>query len=565
MNDSVDNDQNPFQPSQHPQGSFVNEQSDDHIEEVPSHIPLHKQFYLYFMKPSIYMKYASMNMTRAGIFLVIWIAGASSTIDSIQNKQLFGTSSPISIKSWAALFGVAITGGILRGFVIYGLGGVWFRLRLMMCGSPEAEWSQTSRVYMSAGIAKHLVALGIFTYASLMYDDLEDYIQNENTVSAMVTLALIMTFQVWSSFTLYAGVRSVFVAKRLWAIIWFLVLPILIRIGALAAILALVFIGTAVEPQLDSPSRFRSESFRFEYPSNWSVTHDTEVPGPETWVEVEPFLADAFIRVNVYESYSDSNLVQETLDSLLSEGSITLVSENNRVEQIAGVKGTGQHYTVEIDGSNYRLEIMASPLGDRSESLVMILCLEKVWEDAKPGFMHIVKTMKLTDPYELRPNLDRTMTAKQDELQFEFPSNWWLTNNRDESLVDDAGDPLPDALTIEAQTPGYGTFRIYVYNSTLGPRSELGITINNYTGEDQLDDEELISQWHGISGYGAKGKYQSPSDMEWNVTILISTLSDGRLIEFQSAYPTDHAQYYTPGYDLIERTLRVNPDFIDAP
>jgi hypothetical protein len=153
----------------------------------------------------------------------------------------------------------------------------------------------------------------------------------------------------------------------------------------------------------------------------------------------------------------------------------------------------------------------------------------------------------------------------QDELQFDIPSNWWLTNTRGDETTAEDGTVFPPSVTMEAQTPGYGVFRIYIYNSDLTPRSELAVTINSYSGSDQLIEEQPIDQLMGVSGYGAAGKYISDLDMEWNITILIAQLTDGRLIEFQSAYPTDHAEHYTPGYDHIAQTLKINQDLITSP
>jgi len=565
MTETSGHDHNPFQHRNFNEPESIGGSFDEDGNEKHTYIPAYAMPFVYLFQPSRYMKHTAIHLSGAALFLIIWMTGASTVIDSLQSKQIFGQTMVLNPKTWAQLFGFGLAGGILRGYVIYGLGGLWFRVRLWICGVREERWDTTARVYMSAGIAKHLVWLGIIGYAALMFDDIDDYLQNEGAISSYTTLALIMVSQIWSSFTLYAGARSVFDASRIWAIILYLVLPILTRIVAIGVIMAIAYIGTAVEPQLDSPSNFSGGSFKFEYPSNWSVTADEVIPGPETWVQIEPFIADAIIEFDIEYVGADEDLVETYLDSIRENSGMTISDDFVALDQFGKFTGHGSRYTATLDGSGYIIQIFQSPIREYVDAVIMTIVEESIADTVEPGINHIVQTMRFTDPYTIRPNLERTYTAKQDELQFDIPSNWWLTNTRGDDTTDDDGTIHPGSITMEAQTPGYGLFRVYIYNSDLGPRSELGISINSFSGTDRLDEEQLLDHWHGCEGFGATGKYTSELGMEWNVTILISELSDGRLIEFQSAYPIDYAMNYKPGYDLIEQTLKIDQSLIPKP
>ncbi len=558
----MDPNRTPFQPER--DSSSV--QTDFTLDESPKHISLLALPFVYLFQPSRYMKHKAVNLSTAALFLIIWVSGASSVLDSLQSKQFLGQSMLSYSKTWAFIFGVGFGGGILRGLMIYGIGGLWFRLRLRMCGVQSGEWQETGRVYMAAGIAKHLVTLGVIFYAAMTFDDFDDYMQNEGTVSVFVTLGLVILFQVWSSFTLYAGVRTVFDANRVWAAIWFLVLPILIRLVALAVIIGLSFMqGVAVDPQLDSPSQFSSDSFEFQYPSNWSVSKDDAIPGPYTWVQVEPFLADAIIEFNIEYIEPDHNSIEGYLEYIKDSYGIDGIEVESTLERMGKFQGQGTKYRGMIEGTEYTLNIFQTLLRDNVALLIYSIAESSIEEKIEPGFDHILRSMKATDPYTMTPNLDRTYTMMQDELSFDIPSNWWLTVTPEDDTTNEDGSTQPGGLTVEARTPGYGSFRVYIYDSDLGPRAELGVSINAYSDTGRLIDETAMDEWNGYVGFGAQGKYLSDSQMDWNVTILVVPLTDGRIIEFQSVYPDDYAPMFIPGYDLIEQTMKVNTNLIPSP
>lgn len=565
MTNKQDPEHNPFSRSVNEERGIPNDTKINDTVESQEHISAIAMPFVYLFQPSRYMKQTAVHLSGAALFLIIWITGASAVIDGLQTKQVFGQTMVLKPKTWISLFGIGLAGGILRGYVIYGLGGLWFRLRLWICGVRDEQWGTTARVYMSAGIAKHLVWLGIIGYAAIMYDDVDDYVQNESTISSYITLALIMVSQIWSSFTLYAGARSVFDANRIWAIILYLVLPILTRVVAVGVIMALAFVGTAVEPQLDAPSDYKDASFRFEYPSNWFVTADEVIPGPATWVQVEPFFADAIIEFDIEYVAEDEDLIEVYLDSMHENSGMEFAEDYKELSRFGKFNGRGGRYTASLQGNQYIVTILQTPIREYVDAIIMTIVEESVAEKVQPGFDHILKTMIMTDPYTVPPNLERTFTAKQDEISFDIPSNWWLTNTRAEDITNEDGSVQQGSVTMEAQTPGYGVFRVYIYNSSIGARAELGVSINSFSGTDRLLEEQLLDQWHGCKGFGASGKYVTEQGMEWNVTLLISQLSDGRLIEFQSAYPTEYESKYTSGYDLIERTLTIEQAFIPSP
>jgi hypothetical protein len=536
------------------------------IEAHSERIPLHKVPFAFFFQPGKYMLRNGIHASQLIVTLVIWISGMSMVIDRLEQSAAFGRPIVWMPESWGQLAAAAMIIGILRGLVVYGIGGWWYRVRLGFCGVKDAEWSTTGRVYMLSGTAKHLGLLVFTVIGAMSFPTFKSYASNEDGIMIFVALVVQMTLVFWSSFTLYFGSRAVFPIERVWSLVWFLILPIILRLFGLATILVLVFMQSmSPEPMLDNPDQHTSDSFSFEYPSNWFTTLGTEIPGPETWIQVEPDFADAVFEIDIEYVGADEDKVAQYFQSMTENSGMEFSESTNELTTFGPYSGHGSRRTGTLDGSKYIVEVFQTPINDFVAVIFLTIVERSIADDIQPGFDHVLKTAKITDPYTLTPNLDRTYTAMQDELQFDIPSNWWLTNTRGDETTAEDGTVFPPSVTMEAQTPGYGVFRIYIYNSDLTPRSELAVTINSYSGSDQLIEEQPIDQLMGVSGYGAAGKYISDLDMEWNITILIAQLTDGRLIEFQSAYPTDHAEHYTPGYDHIAQTLKINQDLITSP
>ena len=515
------------------------------VDDSQMRIPAHAMLFIYLFQPSRYMKHTAINLSGAVIFLIIWMTGASVVIDGQLNKQLFGQTMLPQPKTWGYLLGFGLGGGIIRGYVIYGLGGLWFRLRLWMCGvRGDVSWKKTGRVYMSAGIGKHLVWLGIIVYASLAFDDVDDYLQNEGSISTYISLVLIMLSQIWSSVTLYAGVRSVFNADRIWAIILYLVLPILTRLTALGILFALAFVGTAVNPQLDAPSQFADESFRFEYPSNWSVTADTYVPGPVAWVQIQPFVADAIIEFNIEYVAEDQNLIKAHLESITERWGMVFQDDFTQISSIGKFDGHGGRYTATVGGDKYIITILQTPIQKNADAVIMTIVEESVAEKVHTGFDHILKTMSINDPYMITPNLERTYTVETDGVQFVVPSNWWVQTQSEPETTNDDGTTNPPYSYAMIQTPGYGYFQLNIYGSGLSPRAELGVSLDDFTDTGRLGSEQQMDVFFGMDGFGVSGISPSTDGLTWQTQIHISTLPDDRFLELRSVYPEEHAEQY---------------------
>jgi hypothetical protein len=534
--------------------------SDESLAADRGSVPLLLLPIAFFFSPGRFMRSYGVHMGIVLFSLVLWITGASLVIQRFETGLVLGNVRTWFPQTWSSLLGVAISAGLLRGIVLYWVGGAWFKLRLLMCSVPWKEpWSKTNRIYFSAGIAKHLFYLGFVIYAATQFDTYILSIQEIDETLSMQVLIAFTTLQVWSSYTLYRGVVCVLPAKRIWAAVWFLVLPVLLRLSVLAFFFVLPFFsGIASPPLLDSPSTYQSESFEFEYPSNWFVTRDELTPGPEMWVQVEPFIGDALIEIQSYSTDPNEDLIELIRSDYEEYGGFEIVGDPEPISQLRDIEGSGRRYEAKIEHKACEITFFEVRVNDWSSYVIKMVVEKESVKALKPGFDHIMDTLRVIDHDEIPPNTARAHTVEQEMVKFEIPINWWYTPEFYEAFTDDDGTEYPDRFNLLIQTPGYGYFRVYVYQSSSSPRTELAVTIDSYSDTGHLIDERPLDSWLGLSGSGAIGGVQDEDGSVWELSVIIQRLDDGRMLEIRRGIYEPHRELQQPGFDLIERTFELN-------
>lgn len=545
----------------------ASEFSDDAIDQDRGAVSLLGLPFAFFFRPSRFMRSFAVHMSGGLLFTILWMIGASLVLMKFENKISFGTGISWFPESWGELAVFAVGAGLLRGGFLYGLGGWWYRLRLNMCGVDNASWNMTGRVYISAGVFKHLVYLTAVVLGATQHDSYIEYVQNQPAIQAMVVGGVVVVFEVWSSFTLYFGTRAVFPVKKLWAMVWFLVLPILLRLGALAILLGVIlFSGVAAEPELNQPTNFVGETFRFQYPSNWYISKDEHVPSPESWFQAEPFIGDAFFEFEIMNTNEGEDIVESAVENYVQNAGMS-VDENPKALLSQGrFEGHGYEYQAQLEGDQYLFRLFDVEIEPTAHLLITVIVAEDSWEKLEPGYAHILKTLAITKPSELEPDLASTYRIRHDPVEFDIPGNWWGDVYQGEDQENEDGSVHSGMLSILAEPPGAGYFRVMVYESSLNPRAELGITIADYTDDSRLIDEEPIEEWLGLEGIGVTGKVAYEGHGYANARFIISKLPDGRLIEVRRVIPDEVSEIYAPGFDHIESTfhLRVDPSSLDS-
>jgi len=534
--------------------------SQEAIEEDRGSLPTLLLPVAFFFMPGRFMRSYGVHMHTGTLFMVIWITGIASLISSLENRSLTGGSSVLAVDTWAFLWGLGIVGGILRGLVVHGLGGLWYRLRLKMCGQQSAEWKLTGRVYMVSGIAKQLAYILNIAYATTVFASFEAYVQDDGSdlVWTFGYLAIAMILQISSSITLFCGSVAVFQLKKVWAVVWLLVLPILLRVVATSAIFAVSWIGTFTpRPQITTPSQYEGSMIEMEYPRNWMIYEDETNPGPQFWVQSVPLIGDAIIEIElVYQgeslemfSYAEEgwlDRVDYELGEIREEGDT----------RYAGKLCSYRDRTVTLSGTNYVMKLLHWELSDRSGVLVSMIAPSSAWDTAEIGFEHIVQTLKVQDPITTPPDLKQTYTARLEEIQFVMPGNWWLDRELYDDTTHEDGTVSKGTRYLEAESSGNAVFRTYLYESGLGPRSELANSIEGYTQDGRLENEQTFGDWNGMSGFGAHG-HATLGDIYYHITVFVTELDDGRILEIRELIAADQESIHSSGIKLIEDTFEL--------
>tara|TARA_R110000744_G_scaffold154279_1_gene268974 strand:+ start:116 stop:1801 length:1686 start_codon:yes stop_codon:yes gene_type:complete len=536
------------------------------IEELAHDvIPFYKVPFALLFTPSKYMLRNGVHMSDTLLVMVIWISGMSMIIDRFENSGVLSRKLPWVPTTWLELAMAAIIIGFIRGYVVYWLGGWWFRTRLGFCDVKDQDHSIAGRVYMIPGIIKHLCVVISALIGMLLFPDYAQYRASDSwfmVIAGMVTLIALF----WSSFTLYFSVRAVYPAKRIWALVWFLILPILLRsvvlIGFVVAIAIQMF---SPSPGLDNPEIYSGESFRFEYPSNWETTIDEVVPGPEMWIQCEPIFEDAYFEASIIYTHPETDEIDTYLTSLETEVGMELISTQSEIMKLGRYDCRGFESIMSLDGSEYVVQVMEAQIGEGIVLLARILSERTIWNTLEPGFDHILKTLRVTDLNALPPKLDSTFTVREEHVQFEIPSNWWRSIRQNDDTTSDDGSIQRGAVNIKANPPGYGQFDIFIYSSEIGLEAELTDTIAWATSGNGLENEQELSQWLGLQGSGVTGDFTYSDGAQGVLKVLISELGDGRLIEVRKLVPQSVNDLHAPGFNLIESTFKllVEPAEVD--
>ncbi len=535
-------------------------------EELPSElIPFHKVPFALLFTPGKYMLRNGIHMPDSLLVMVIWISGMSMIIDRFVSSGVMSRKLPWIPTTWLELIMAAVIIGFIRGYVVYWLGGWWFRPRLGFCDVKDQDHSIAGRVYMIPGIIKHLCVVISALVGMLLFPDFAQYRSGDSwfmVIAGVITLIALF----WSSFTLYFSVRAVYPVKRLWALVWFLILPLLLRSLALVGfIAAMAFQMFNPAPNLDNPEVHSGESFRFEYPSNWLVTADDEFPGPEFWVQCEPMLADAYFEASISYTQSDRDEIANYLSSLETDLGMELISTQAEITKLGRYDCRGSESLMLLDGSEYVVQVMEAEIGEGIIVLARTLSEKSVWSTLEPGFEHVLKTLRVSDLNTLPPRLDSTYTVETEHVRFEIPINWWRSLSQADDYTNEDGTISKGSIKIETQSPGFGSFTVLIYSSDLGKRAELGVTIEEFASSGRLNDEVDFYQWLGLEGFGIAGGFSYNDGTTGSIKALVSELADGRILEVRRVVADSVQELQSPGFNLIESTFKllVEPAEVD--
>ena len=502
-----------------------------------------------FVRPSRFMLADAVHAKFSRVFLIMWLVGAMGVVGQQEMRAAFpGSRAPLA-ESWAEIYTLAIAGGLVRGMFHYWLGGLWFRARLWMCGVRRIPPDVAGRVYAHLHLPVAVPSLCVLLVASGAFDSFDEYARTESwwwMGASFVVMALLL----YTSVIAYGSVRGVFNAKRVWAVLWFLVLPVAVRAGVFALIFVVAwFAEAAPAPDLEKTRAVSTDTISLRYPGNWAADAPRAQSGPSGLVELTPTGHDAIVAVEIEYHHPGSDPFGLTV-GWLEEAGFAFDEGVEPFGRWGGFAGEGRAYGAEANGERYRVRLFYAELGLDAWFAVREVINERSAETVGPGVAFVAGTVAVRDPAGLAPDLSRTVTTGAHGVSFEAPGNWWI-----ERSLSEASEARSFAAA--ATSPQGSFFGAYMYQSDTPLRNEVGLTLEMMGVSGRMRDERAMDAWLGLEGIGVEGVDTDASGRERRVRVLVTVLADGSYLEVRSSEYLDTASLTGPAFGRFEASFRV--------
>ena len=325
-----------------------------------------------------------------------WIIGISEVMDRLSLEAFKGDlgmrDNPLesAMTSWGAYWALCLGVGTVSAVFLYGIGGWWYRLRILWSGAAEADQRIARRVYIFASLVLSLPYVLLTSLDSIYYPT---PIAAENGDQWWWMLSPV--FLLWSVYTSYRGVRTVFGAQRWRARLWFIILPALFHGAFIAAVGIAWFLGAFnAPPDLDNPETVRRPAFLLKYPGNWMVDDSSEGFDPDTQFSIEPMFQDAVVLFLVGEGPTEPEEETEsfvdTYSTLLGPGTVRDFTTWGRNE------GAGAEWETTSDGSDLRVRIFTVTTDTHNATIVEVVGLDTAAE-VEPGIALMRDTFRFRE------------------------------------------------------------------------------------------------------------------------------------------------------------------------
>ena len=186
----------------------------------------------YFSKPAFLGK-------TPELWLVAWLTGISYAIDRVDTyiiRAELGARpglGPWLSESWINLWVFVLGFSVPSAFILFYLGGWWYRTRLEWSGvtTPDRDFARQVYVYQDlVQSAPALILLAAQTFVFTNYSEARD--------AEEYWSSLVLVFVLWSCVASYKAARSAFSADKWKARLWFFILPLTLYVVVLG------FLGT---------------------------------------------------------------------------------------------------------------------------------------------------------------------------------------------------------------------------------------------------------------------------------------------------------------------------------
>jgi hypothetical protein len=202
-----------------------------------------------FLSPRAYFANPQRLLATPEVWGVAYLTGvvyAMNRVDVNLMKADLGRAPPLASwisDSWSHYWVFVLVSGAVCAWVIWYLGGWWFRMRLRWSGATEVDRRNTRAVYVYQDFVESAPALLVALVQLAMFPNY-GAAWSEDEIWSSVTLI----FVIWSCVTSYKAAVAGFEVTVWKARLWFLVLPLVagaMAFGVVGAMYSLLYKNAA--------------------------------------------------------------------------------------------------------------------------------------------------------------------------------------------------------------------------------------------------------------------------------------------------------------------------------
>ncbi len=288
------------------------------------------------------------------------------------------------------VFGYALIGAAVGGAFWYFVVGSWYSLRVLLCSPKGMSWKLSRRAFIFSELVYALpCTIGIAIWW---------IIRDRSFLLATSIVGGLLIF--WSVYVSYRGVRTLFRAARIRALVFFVVLPgMLYAAGFAIPILINIYAKSGqslksrqtLSRRLDPP--FDDAVFRMVRPANWKVA---KAPRPGSVLFHIPGVGS--FAASAIDSEGETIDFEDTVQAIGQEMAArfkTVAKELDTFPTWGGYSGHGKRILMNVDGKETIVRIFCGSLPDGRLLLTNEICLASAEARLQPQFEVVRKTLEV--------------------------------------------------------------------------------------------------------------------------------------------------------------------------
>lgn len=506
--------------------------------------------YLLF-RPGFFFRRFGVRCPMALVFGALWLVGVAGVVDRLEMNTAIGRSFPIDgwQDDWLVYWGIVGMGSLLAGLGAVLIQGGWYWARMFFCGLRGHAFDDALRLMSLSSLVTVVPAIGLAIASTLMYAT-PAAASLDDSWTPTVLAAIVLPFIFWTSWTSYRGVSAAFRPQRVPAVIWFLVLPWVVKaLGLAALVVAAVLLGMSRGADLDNTHRHNGRLYRLEFPGNWQLDPEMAEFEDGGVVSVKPLFQDALLEVSIYEPSGSPAEELEASKGFYVERGFEL-TEREAIDTLGPWSGSGARYDAVYDGSTYTLRLLVVELTEWYNADITLLSLPADASKVEPGFDLVLGTLKIRTPDRAPASLDDAYEVRSGSVTARVPGNWtW----NDET----SGGSRPEEVSraLEIYPHASGIVRVLQYPSDLAPEEEAERTVESFVGEGTETGRAAIERWGALEGTGFEVAYESPEGEPRVMRVLVAPADGDRLLELHAMWTGQTADVLAPGLDLVAGSI----------